>query len=140
MDGAKLMNAVPTKAAVYSYEEPKDAAPKADRTRRNRARERMAKYARGRLSGPTADLGEFDDDLIDDVVTDDFEIGELDATTQGTAPRKSNETWIATVPLVVVEGNVLDPATVPDDIDIASIPDGSWERDASDPTGFDLDS
>ncbi|MDA8356187.1 MAG: hypothetical protein M0Z95_07840 [Actinomycetota bacterium] len=50
----------------------------------------------------------------------------------------SEETWVAKLPIVMVEGNVVHPVDVPDGIDVGEVPDGPWELEAQGSEDFSM--
>ncbi|MHB8220650.1 MAG: hypothetical protein ACYDHU_10080 [Acidimicrobiales bacterium] len=50
------------------------------------------------------------------------------------------ETWMAKIPIVMVEGDVVQTVSVPDEIDIGDVPDGLWELEAQGTADFSLGS
>jgi len=58
----------------------------------------------------------------------------------GTDGDSGGETWMAKVPVVMVEGDVVRSVTVPDDIDVAGVPDGPWELEAQGEADFSMGS
>ncbi|MHB8319405.1 MAG: hypothetical protein ACYDEP_09300 [Acidimicrobiales bacterium] len=50
----------------------------------------------------------------------------------------SDETWIAKLPIVMSEGNVVHPVDVPDDVSVDDVRDGPWEREWQGSSEFDL--
>lgn len=49
-----------------------------------------------------------------------------------------HESWVARVPIVMVEGDVVRPVGVPDHLEVAEVPDGPWELDARHPADFSM--
>jgi hypothetical protein len=50
------------------------------------------------------------------------------------------ETWVAKLPIVMTEGDVVSPVLVPSDITVDEVPDGPWELEFKSPSGFSFDS
>ena len=50
------------------------------------------------------------------------------------------ESWIAKLPVVMTEGNVVHPVHLPDNVDVAEVPDGPWELDWQGSGEFSLES
>jgi len=50
------------------------------------------------------------------------------------------ESWIAKLPVVMSEGNVVQPVHLPDDVDLAEVPDGPFELEWHGSSDFSLES
>lgn len=50
------------------------------------------------------------------------------------------ESWIAKFPVVMSEGTVVHPVHLPDDVDLAEVPDGPWELEWRGSSDFSLES
>jgi len=57
----------------------------------------------------------------------------------GTTP-PSGESWVAKLPIVLVEGSVVDPVQLPEDVFAEEIPDGPWELEWQGASDFSMDS
>lgn len=52
----------------------------------------------------------------------------------------SGETWMARIPIVMTEGDVVQTVVVPDGVDVGDVPDGMWELEAQGSADFSLES
>lgn len=50
------------------------------------------------------------------------------------------ETWVAKLPVVLTEGTVVDPVTVPEGLEVDPTPDGPWELEWADSADFSMGS
>lgn len=120
---AGLSNAVPTTVGVFEIStdvskapyQPNDQSAELNEQQWNTPFETTAAVADTSADNPL-------DNALDNV---------LDTPSDGTG------TWIAKLPVVMTEGNVVKPVEVPIDIDVVSIPDGPWEIEfGGDPDDF----
>jgi hypothetical protein len=52
----------------------------------------------------------------------------------------AGESWLAKLPVVMTEGNVVRPVPVPADVEIGEVPDGPWELEAQGGADFSMGS
>jgi hypothetical protein len=57
----------------------------------------------------------------------------------GVSP-ETGESWLAKLPVVMTEGDVVRPVPVPDDVEVGEVPDGPWELEAHGTTDFSMGS
>ena len=57
----------------------------------------------------------------------------------GSSPA-GGESWIAKIPIIMTEGNVVQPVHLPDDVDIDEVVDGPWELEWQGSTEFSMES
>ncbi len=50
------------------------------------------------------------------------------------------ETWVAKLPVIMTEGDVINPVTVPIDVETEQIPDGPWELEWQNSSDFSMES
>ncbi len=53
---------------------------------------------------------------------------------------ESGESWLARLPVVMTEGDVVQPVPVPDGVAVGTVPEGPWEREAEGPADFPMSS
>jgi hypothetical protein len=63
-----------------------------------------------------------------------------EATKGGDTGDSGGETWMAKVPIVMTEGDVVRTVVVPDDVDVGDVPEGMWELEAQESADFSLGS
>jgi hypothetical protein len=51
-----------------------------------------------------------------------------------------SETWVAKIPVVMTEGDVVQPVAIPADVDVEPVPDGAWEIEAQSSADFSMGS
>lgn len=52
----------------------------------------------------------------------------------------SGESWVAKLPVVFIEGDVVRPVEVPPELEVGSVPDGPWELEAQGSSDFSMGS
>ncbi len=71
---------------------------------------------------------------------DGYATGRSDASTDLLDGPRGTEAWVAKVPIVMTEGDVVSPVLIPSDLTVDEVPPGPWELEFESPSDFSFDS
>lgn len=64
----------------------------------------------------------------------------VEADAAGLEDPSGGETWVAKIPVVMTEGDVVQPVAIPADVDVDEVPEGAWELEAQSSADFSIGS